>query len=317
MPNILSEYKSIISNGHLQTILPNLFRKIKFILPREIEISTPDGDFLQLDSYETTSAKLVIISHGLEGNSRRAYVRGMARNFYNQGYNVLAWNCRTCGSKMNNTMKLYHSGVSYDLKTVIEYAISLNIYTEISLIGFSMGGNITLKYLGEEADRTPTIIKNAVAISVPVDLAGSCDEMMKPKNKIYMKRFISKLGKKLKRKAEQFPGQFTFENYDKIKNFKDFDDRYTAPYNGFSSAEDYWARASSLPYLNKIKIPTLIIQAKNDSFLSSSCYPILIAEESEFLHLEIPNGGGHVGFWSMSQTYWHEERALEFCQNLS
>lgn len=317
MPIILSQYQSFIKNGHLQTILPNLFRKIKFIQPREIEIDTPDGDFLQLDGYDHPSTKLVIISHGLEGNSRRAYMIGMARNFHQNGYNVIAWNCRTCGSKLNKTMKLYHSGVSYDLKTVIEYAISLNQYTEIALVGFSMGGNITLKYLGEEAENTPQLIKSATTISVPVDLAGSCDEMMKLNNIIYMKRFIRKLGAKLKRKAEQFPGQFSFENYDEIKNFKDFDDRYTAPYNGFTSAEDYWARASSLPYLDKITIPTLLIQAANDSFLSPSCYPTEIAKKSDFLFLETPKGGGHVGFWSLKQVYWQEQRALEFCQNLN
>jgi uncharacterized protein len=315
MPIIPSSYHSILKSGHLHTIFPTIFRFVKFIAPDEICIDTPDGDFLQLDVYKRDSKKLIIISHGLEGNSNRAYVRGMARHFYENNYNVIAWNCRTCGSKLNNTMKLYHSGVSYDLKTVVDYALSLHFYDEISLIGFSMGGNITLKYLGEEAQTISPMIKSAVAISVPVDLTGSCGEMMKPKNKLYMKRFIIKLGKKLALKAEQFPDKISLDNYRSIQNFKDFDDRYTAPLNGFSSAEDYWTKVSSLPLLSKVCIPTLIINAKNDSFLSPTCYPYELAQDSKYIHLETPEQGGHVGFWCFSRGFWTERRALEFCEN--
>lgn len=313
MPILPSSYQSIIQNGHIQTMFPSLFRKVKFIDPTQIKIDTPDNDFLQLDIYSSESKKLVIISHGLEGNSRRSYVRGMARLFYDNQFDVIAWNCRTCGTELNQTMALYHSGVSYDLKTVIEYAISSQKYEEIHLIGFSMGGNITLKYLGEESVNLPKLITSAVAISVPIDLAGSCEEMKKSSNKIYMKRFIRKLGVKISRKSVQFPGNFNLDNYDEIQNFKDFDDRYTAPYNGFKSAEDYWARASSLPLLSKITIPTLIINSQNDSFLSPSCYPLEIAEKSKFIYLEMPKTGGHVGFWTLKKTYWSEKRALKFC----
>jgi uncharacterized protein len=316
MPIISSSYRSIIPFGHLQTILPTLLRFVNFIEPTEICIDTPDCDFLQLDVYNRDSKKLVIISHGLEGNSRRAYVRGMARHFYENKYDVIAWNCRTCGSKLNNSMKLYHSGVSYDLKTVVDYAIALEKYDEIVLVGFSMGGNITLKYLGEQGKSISPKIKSAVAISVPVDLTGSCGEMMKPKNKLYMKRFIRKLGHKLARKAEQFPDKISLKNYDSIQNFKDFDDRYTAPLNGFASAEDYWAKVSSLPLLPEICIPTLIINAKNDSFLSPSCYPYSLAERLNFIHLQTPDSGGHVGFWSIKKKYWTEKRAVEFCEGI-
>ena len=318
MPLITSQYKGLrfLKNGHIQTILPNLFRKINFISPQKVEIDTPDDDFLELDWYKQGSKNLIILSHGLEGNSERTYILGMAKVFYEAGFDALAWNFRSCGSKVNKQLRFYHSGVSDDLNTVIDYVIhNFPDYESITLVGFSMGGNITLKYLGEKGEAVPNKIKCAVVFSVPVDLASSSRRMGKAENKIYMARFIRKLKQKVIAKAPFFPNQLSYDNYHTIKHFKHFDDRYTAPIHGFKNAEDYWEKASSLPLLQYITVPTLIVNAANDSFLGPECFPIEIAKKSDFVYLEIPETGGHVGFYQFKNPYWSEKRALEFCSS--
>lgn len=318
MPLIASKYKGLrfLKNGHLQTILPNLFRKITFLSPKREEIDTPDNDFLELDWYRQGSKKLIILSHGLEGNSERTYMLGMAKVFYEAGYDALAWNFRSCGSKVNKQLRFYHSGVSDDLDTVIAHVLKTNEqYDSIILVGFSMGGNITLKYLGEKASDVSKKIKCAAVFSVPVDIASSSHKMGKFENKLYMARFIRKLKQKVVAKAPYFPEQLSYDNYHSIKHFKHFDDRYTAPIHGFQNAEDYWEKVSSLPLLKYIAVPTLIVNAANDSFLGAECFPIDIAKNSDFVHLEIPESGGHVGFFQFKNPYWSEKRALEFCSD--
>lgn len=316
MPIIDSTYTSFLTNGHFQTILPNIFRKVNFINPRVEEIETPDGDFLELDWYENeNSTKLVILSHGLEGNSRRRYMLGMAKYLHHHGYSILAWNYRSCGTRLNKALRFYHSGDTEDIRTIIHHAINKNDYDSIYLIGFSMGGNITLKYLGEQADHLHPNIKAAVGFSVPLDLVGSSKVLAKWWNAFYMRRFIRSLKKKIQEKSKLYPEHLSIDGYDQIHSFKGFDNKYTAPLHGFTDAFDYWEKSSSKQYLDKIKIPVLIVNALNDTFLSESCFPYEIARHSELIHLETPKTGGHVGFFSWKDIYWTERRALEFLKD--
>ena len=315
MPVLTSSFDSFVKNGHLQTILPNVFRKVSLHKPRQEEIETPDDDFLELDWYDIEeSQKLVILSHGLEGNSRRCYMKGMAKYMLEKGYNVLAWNYRSCGSKMNKQLRFYHSGDTEDIDTIVRYALSKNIYESIYLIGFSMGGNISLKYLGEKGEELDSKVKAAVTFSVPLDLIGSSRSLSKWWNRFYMRRFLRSLRKKVEAKAPLYPDQLSLENFDTIKNFKGFDNQFTAPIHGFRDAFDYWKKSSSLHYLENVKIPVLIVNAQNDSFLSPTCFPYDIAERSTFIHLEAPLSGGHVGFWSLESVLWTEKRAVEFLE---
>ena len=308
MPLLTSSFDSFIKNGHLQTILPNVFRKVSLHKPRQEEIETPDDDFLELDWYDIAeSQRLVILSHGLEGNSRRCYMKGMAKYMLEKGYNVLAWNYRSCGSKMNKQLRFYHSGDTEDIDTIVRYALSKNIYESIYLIGFSMGGNISLKYLGEKGEELDSKVKAAVTFSVPLDLIGSSRSLSKWWNRFYMRRFLRSLRKKVEAKAPLYPDQLSLENFDTIKNFKGFDNQFTAPIHGFRDAFDYWKKSSSLHYLENVKIPVLIVNAQNDSFLSPTCFPYDIAERSTFIHLEAPLSGGHVGFWSLESVLWTEK----------
>tara|TARA_R110002111_G_scaffold103_7_gene1780 strand:+ start:23 stop:991 length:969 start_codon:yes stop_codon:yes gene_type:complete len=318
MPAVkISNYyrNQLLFNGHLQTIYPAIFRK-KVDLPFERErIKTPDGDFLDLDWLKGGSNSLVIISHGLEGNSQRPYMTGMAKVFFDAGYDVLNWNFRGCSESMNTKPIFYHSGASYDLDHVVSHASTR--YSDIHLVGFSLGANITLKYLGETFWESKKNIKKAIAISVPLDLVGSCDKIDQLKNKLYAFNFLHSLKQKIKKKAKVFPEKFSTKQLSKINTIRAFDNEFTAPLHGFGDADDYYSKCSSLHYLPKISHPTLVLNARNDPFLSNSCFPIVKEEYSENLFFEYPKHGGHVGFSPRSgqERFWSETRALEFIQS--
>lgn len=161
----------LLFNPHLETIYPALLRRVTLQPYQRERITTPDNDFLDLDWLKQGFKKLIIISHGLEGNTQRAYMKGMAKAGYRQGYDILTWNYRGCSEEMNKTLGFYHSGATHDLATVVGHAEASGQYTEIFLVGFSLGGNLTLKYLGEERDR-PASLKKAVAFSGSVLKVG-------------------------------------------------------------------------------------------------------------------------------------------------
>lgn len=299
-------------NGHIQSILPSKLRKVKDIEFTRERIDTPDNDFLDLDWLRTDSKRLIIISHGLEGHSRRSYVMGLAKAFHAIEYDALAWNYRGCSGEMNRQFRLYHNGAIDDLDLVIEHALAQG-YKEIVLAGFSMGGNMTLLYLGKKGKALHPEIKAGVTFSVPLDLADCSLTLEKKSNRIYMKYFLKTLRQKAHAKKEQFPDKISVDGIDKIKNFREFDGRYTAPIHGFKDAFDYWEKCSSLPYLPNIQVPTLIVNAKNDPFLGKSCYPKPDQLNSN-ITFEQPQYGGHVGFVTdkINGTYYSEERAVNF-----
>ncbi|MFY0651287.1 MAG: alpha/beta fold hydrolase [Cyclobacteriaceae bacterium] len=301
-------------NGHLETVYPAIFRNVNSIPPFERErISTPDDDFLDLDWLRADSKKLLVISHGLEGDSQRPYMRGMASTFFNDNWDVLAWNFRTCSGEMNLSKTMYHSGFTADLETVVKHAIGKG-YEEITLVGFSLGGNLTLKYLGEEQSHKHPEIKSAVVISVPFHLNSSGKMLAQPENILYVRRFLKSLKKKALEKEKQFPGMINIDALNSIHSIFDFDDMITAPLNGFEGAEDYYTRCSGRNFLNSIKIRTLVVNAMNDSFLSTECLDHSLFENLENVYIETPEHGGHVGFsmFDGTEQYWSEKRAIEF-----
>lgn len=305
----------LLFNGHLQTIYPAIFRK-KVDLPFKRErILTPDGDFLDLDWLKRDGSNLVILSHGLEGNSQRPYMTGMAKIFYESGYDVLNWNFRSCSESMNNKPIFYHSGATYDLDLVISHAA--RHYSSIHLIGFSLGANLTLKYLGEPSWKSKIHIKKAIAISAPLDLGGSSDKIDELRNKLYALNFLLSLKQKIKQKALSYPEKFSLQKLSGIRTIRSFDNAFTAPLHGFKDATDYYQQCSSLHFLPQIKHPTLVLNAQNDPFLSKACFPTNTCKYAENLFLEYPNHGGHVGFSPRSgkERFWSETRALEFIQN--
>ncbi|WP_462326020.1 YheT family hydrolase [Desulfoplanes sp.] len=303
-----------LTNGHVHTVFPTLFRPTPVTSPLRERIDTPDGDFLDIDVHcvqGNRSDTVVIISHGLEGNARKKYPLGMAREMNRSGYDAVCLNFRGCSGEPNRLLRMYHSGVTDDLHTVILHMLQKGGYDRVFLVGFSMGGNQTLKYLGEFPDRVPREVKGAAVFSVPCDLAGACRVMDRPGNRLYMEYFMRGLRQKVLTKAGMFPGVIDTTGLDRIRTFSVYDERYTAPIHGFKDAGDYYRKASCGPFLCAITVPCLVVQAKDDPFLSPSCYPVTHAGQHPELFLEIPDYGGHVGFhlFGADNIYWGEKRA--------
>jgi predicted alpha/beta-fold hydrolase len=321
-----------LRNGHLQTILPSLFRKIEIQYQRE-RIETPDGDFLDIDwaikpnltplqnsqtqvTPNQVNNKLAIVLHGLEGSSQRHYVTGMIKALHTLGYDGLALNFRSCSGEMNRLLRYYHHGDSQDVHTMIRHVEQTRPqYTEIILVGFSMGGNIVLKYFGESGQYLPASIKKGLAFSVPLHLSSCSDELAKPNKWFYTKNFLISLKQRLVAKAAAFPNEplIDTKNFDKLPNLREFDNRYTSKLHGFKDAEDYYQKCSSINYMEGIRRPVLLVNALDDPFLTSLCYPTEFAENNEYLHFETPKFGGHVGFEIHNTTIsYGEKRALEW-----
>ncbi|KPP97612.1 YheT family hydrolase [Marinobacter sp. HL-58] len=300
-----------LRNGHIQSIWPTLFRKVALAEPEREVLPTDDDDELHLDWYRQGSDRLAVLSHGLEGHSRRPYMLGLARALLNEGWDVLAWNFRSCGGVMNHQPRFYHSGATGDLDQVVRHGLSKG-YNTAFLSGFSMGGNLTLLYLGQQSERVDSRICGAITYSVPCDLAGSADTLALPSRRIYMQRFLRDLRVKMEEKSRRFPDLITTEGFESIRSFHEFDDRYTAPLHGFRDARDYWANCSALWRLKDIRVPSLIVNAGDDPFLSRQCFPESRSELGAHVRLESPRWGGHVGFVEHARDgyYWSERRAV-------
>ena len=304
--------------GHVQTLYPTLLRKMQAGGCRRQRIDTPDGDFLDIDWHlagQGYAERVVVVSHGLEGNSRKKYPLGMARHLNSQGWDVVCLNFRGCSGEPNLLPRFYHSGVTDDLHTVLCHTLQTGGYKKAALIGFSMGGNQTLKYLGEDPAKVPTEVVAAVTFSVPCDLANASRRLDRLENRLYMEYFMKGLREKVRIKAQMFPDILDTQGLAGMRTFLPFDDKYTAPIHGFKDAMDYYTKCASLQFLPSIKVPTLLVQAKDDPFLADSCYPVKEAESSTYLHLEIPSYGGHVGFMQPGEVYWSEARAAKFLED--
>lgn len=309
-----SEYQrpGWLINRHLETILPSTVRNIKAVAkPKRLRIDTVDGDFLDLDWYQNGSDKVLILSHGLEGDSERPYILGMINRFYPEGWDVIAWNYRGCSGAMNKKERFYHSGATDDLHEMVQFALRQE-FESICLSGFSLGGNLTLKYLGEY--QTNERVKCASVFSVPLDLAGCAREIDRPHNLIYSLRFLKSLKDKVRRKGKLLSDTLDIERVARAKSVYEFDDFLTAPLHGFGTADNYYAQCSSIHFVPNIKVPTLVVNAKNDPFLSDSCFDTTNFVTSDYVYFEMPKFGGHVGFSSRggSEVYWSEQRAYDF-----
>ena len=319
MPIVNSTFNPpfIFRNGHIQTIVPALFRKIDPSIYIRERIETHDDDFLDMDRIYTGSDKLVILCHGLEGSSHSTSVVAMAKYLSENGFDTLSLNFRSCSGEMNRQLRFYHSGETGDLGFVINHALKENKYKELYLLGFSLGGNVVLKYVGEQGADIPKEIKKAIAISAPVHLESSAYYMNRLAAKVYLNKFLKSLENKVLIKHKRMPDRISIDGLDKIKTFHHFDNQYTGPIHGFKDAHDYYTKSSSVFYMEDISIPTLIINAKNDPFLPKECFPTDIAYKHKYLFLEMPDSGGHVGFFDghINGDYWSERRALKFFES--
>ena len=314
MPIIDNKYSPSFPfrNGHFSTIYSAKFRPSPILEHKRERLILADQDFLDIDwsFYGKHTQKVAILLHGLEGNANRTYIKSQAKVLNISGWDTAAVNYRGCSGSPNLSYGSYNAGRTDDLDAVVKSILQMDKYQEIVLIGFSLGGNMLLKYLGER-ESVAKEIKKAVAISTPLSLKGSLEALNQFENWMYRRSFLKNLREKYKIKMEQFPEKAVID-YKEITSLLNFDNIYTAPAHGFRDAYDYYEKNSSLQYLPHIKIPIYILNAKNDSFLSEDCYPIELASNMKNLYLEIPEYGGHVGFHKTNQLYYSEERALAF-----
>lgn len=315
MPLLPSEYLPpfIFRSGHVATIYSGLVRRVPDMNYHRERLELADGDFLDLDwSYADKPAeKAVILLHGLEGNAQRPYMAGSAKLLNAFGYDACAVNFRGCSEEPNRLFRSYHSGATEDLDAVVQHINRSGKYQSLYIKGFSLGGNVCLKYLGE-GRKLPDMLKAAVAVSVPCDLYSSLRELLSLKNTLYARRFRNHLIAKLRIKQSLFPDLIGDADIKRIRTLKDFDDIYTSKAHGFTDALDYYAKCSSRQFLHGIGIPALIINARNDSFLGPECYPVGEAREYPNLFLEMPEYGGHVGFFGMKNQYYTEKKTIKF-----
>jgi uncharacterized protein len=303
----------LFRNAQAATTLPTLLRRVKGVALERERFETSDGDFIDLDCWWQGSASTVVLCHGLEGNAHRQYMLGMVRAFGSRGWNVVGYNFRGCSGEPNLKTYSYHSGATDDLHQVLAHVHRQDRPVQ-ALVGFSLGGNLILKYLGEDPGAVLPSIGAAVTFSVPVDLAETTQLMQQAGNWAYNRRFLRKLSAKIRQKAAMFPGEIDISLLSGVKSLRDFDDAYTAPLSGFIDADDYYRQCSANQFLPDIRVPSLLVSALNDPFLGTNCYPFETAKASEFLSLETPAHGGHVGFRLAGGQYWSEKRAVEFVE---
>ena len=291
---------------------------------RRERLATPDGDFLDLDWVDLHRAAsrepLLIVLHGLEGSSRAKYVLGLLSAASACGWNGVAVNFRSCSGELNRLPRFYHSGDTQDLGWIVSSLSARSPRRPLALVGFSLGGNVLLKWLGECGEEVPEQVRAAVAVSVPYDLGVAAHRVDHGFGRVYGQVFLRTLKAKALAKAARFPGLVDPRVVSRLSRFAEFDEHVTAPIHGFAGARDYWTRSSCLPWLEQIRKPTLLISAVDDPFLPDAYLPRESVARSAWLEANFTERGGHVGFvegaWPWTASYWVDRRAVGFLQTI-
>jgi hypothetical protein len=297
---------------HLQTLYPSLFRPHKTPQLTRERIELPDGDFVDLDWTRKTDSMIVLIMHGLEGSIDSHYTAGILSALARDGYTAGLMYFRGRSGEPNRLSRSYHSGETGDLDFVMRHVCQQHPESKIAAIGYSLGGNVLLKWLGEQGSAAPPV--TAITISVPFDLNSAALTLEQGLSRIYQHHLLQKLRESVLAKARLHAMPFPVERLAELRTFRQFDHAITAPLHGFSGVDDYYNHSSSKPFLKSITIPTLMLQARDDPFLPEAALPDE-AELGSTVTLEISRRGGHVGYvsgWNPLQpTYWLEQRILQ------
>ena len=309
-----------LTNAHLHTVWGRLFRRRPALPYRRERWETPDDDFvdvLRLPPARPGSPTFLLL-HGLEGSMRSHYIGGTLQHAWRRGWQANLMFFRTCGGEMNRQRRSYHSGETTDLEFVVRRLRAERPAAPLVLAGVSLGGNVVLKWLGEQGERARDDVAAASAVSVPFDLARSCRHIDAGAGRFYSRRFLRTLRRKALAKITLYPGLADPERVRRASTLWEFDDAFTSVVHGFSDAADYYARSSSLGYLQAIRVPTLLLSARDDPFHPPEILDevLEVARENRHLHPEFVPRGGHVGFIEGSTpwdtTSYCERRAVEF-----
>jgi hypothetical protein len=307
-----------LKNSHLQTMWGTATRRNhKLDLQRE-RIELPDGDFIDIDwaippNYKPYHAPTVLVLHGLGGSIDSHYARGIMSGIRNQGWRGVFMHFRGASGEPNRLSRSYHSGDTNDVEYLVNFLLNREPNTHLVAVGFSLGGNVLLKWLGETGNKNQ--LRAAVAISVPFELYKVANRLQSGFSRFYQNWLLRELRDVFLTKFATVPTSINVNNINKCRTFWEFDNTVTAPLHGFKDAADYYQRASSRQFLKSIAVPTLIVHATDDPFMTPDCVPTE-AELSEEIILEISPYGGHVGFitgdipgWG---EYWLEKRVIEY-----
>ncbi len=293
-----------LRNPHLQTIVASTLRPRPSVALRREQLALPDGEVLDLDwTAAPPRAPLVLVLHGLEGSSRSNYAAGILGALSRRGFNAVLMHFRGCGGTPTRLARRYHAGETGDMAFVVETLRGRHPGTPLGAVGYSLGGNALLKWLGETGCHNP--LTAAAAVSVPFRLDDAARRIDRGASRIYQRYLLRKLMASLERQR----GGNASDGRPRPASLREFDDRYTAPLHGFAGVEDYYARSSSRPFLKSIEVPTLVLHALDDPFM----FPATVPGEEELspaVQLELSRHGGHVGFISAdaSRRFWLEER---------
>jgi hypothetical protein len=297
----------------MQTLWPYLFRRTPQVELRRERFELPDGDFLDLDWSTNGSGPIVIVLHGLEGSSDSKYVRGLLKAVHERGWRGVVMHFRGCSGEPNRLPRSYHSGETGDLAYVVNLLRSREPETSLFVVGFSLGGNVLLKWLGEVGSQAP--IKAAVAVSVPFLLDESAKRLDQGFSRVYQWGLMRSMRNAVAEKRSRMKLPLKIEDLSALRTFRDFDEHITAPLHGFVGVDDYYRRSSSRQYLKEIQMPTLIVQSRDDPFMTDAVIP-RDGELSPAIEIEIYDSGGHVGFVAgrhpWNPDYWLERRILDF-----
>ena len=315
-----------LKNAHAQTIVASLLARHTPRLDRNTEsryFDVAEGvRVLAHCSWQPDRAAwpTLLILHGMEGSTKSPYMMGTAEKALGAGFNAIRLNIRNCGGTEHLTPTLYHAGLTDDLCAIIDELAERDGLEEIYLAGFSLGGNIVLKLAGEYGASTPRALRGLVAVSPSIHLPSAADAIELRSNFIYHIRFLMSLRDRMRRKASLFPDRYDITRLRRVRSIREFDNIYTAPAAGFRDAADYYERASALPYIKQISIPSLIIHAKDDPFIPFPPFERREITENPNVLLLAPERGGHVGFFTAGEgeaRYWAELKIIEFVKILS
>jgi len=307
------------ANGpHAQTLAARVLRPDSGPSVTRERVETPDADFIDVDWSPLPDARapIVVVLHGLEGSSRRKYVRSVCRELNARGVGTVAMNFRGCSGEPNRTLSFYHSGDTRDLNYLVQLVRSRHPDSAIGAMGFSLGGNVVMKALGERDDGGAALVDAAAVMSVPYDLAAGASLLQQTRmGRMYSAYFMRSLRGKVEWKRERLAEILDMGAVDEAHSIRGFDEAVTAPLNGFADASDYYARCSSVGFLPSVRVPTLMLHAIDDPFLPAAAIPRSEAEDNEVLTLRLSPRGGHVGFirgtpWA--PNFWGEVEAADF-----
>lgn len=303
---------------HAQTLMARVLRSTSGPAFRRERIETPDGDFLDVDwaPDPSESAPIVLVLHGLEGSSRRTYVRGVCRQLLARGVRPAAMNFRGCSGQMNRTPRFYHSGETGDAGFLLRAFRARHPERRFGIMGFSLGGNVVLKLLGEREDGGSGLVDAAVAMSVPYDLGAGAELLERtPMGRVYARYFLRSLRRKALAKENLLDGRVDLAALRRARTLRAFDDAVTAPLHGFRDAGDYYRASSSASFLEGIGVPTLVLHSQDDPFLPPERIPSVAMEANPFLVSALTTAGGHVGFLEGTPwrpRFWADEESARF-----